>query len=305
MSYFSGIDQRVRQQTFFNNSSTITQPLTQTATELLANLQYVQNYVGSQITNFLTINNPTFTGNLSTVSGTANLPTSNLTNTNITTANITTGNITTANITTQGATRFTSNPTITINSQNYPVQFRIVGEIKMLMPTTATYSPPNFLLCDGSSYSTTAYPLLFSAIGYAYGGSGGSFSVPSFASRFPIGGNGSVSGCSSSNYAYGNGQGGYNNAQRVYYNYGGGSTNLTPLLQEVPPHSHNTIYNDSALSTITPVGVQQYLYSQDGSSGVPTNQSGTNIQQTDSISGGDGVNITPSYISCNFWICYA
>jgi microcystin-dependent protein len=299
MSYFSGIDQRVRQQTFFNNSSTITQPLTQTATELLANLQYVQNYVSSRITNFLTINNPTFTGNLSTVSGTANLPTSNLTNTNITNANITT-----ANITTQGATQFSANPTININSQIYPVQFRIVGEIKMLMPTTATYSPPNFLLCDGNAYSTTAYPLLFSAIGYAYGGSGGSFNVPTFASRFPIGGNGSVSGCSSSNYAYGNGQGGYNNAQRVYYNYGGTSSNLTPLLEEVPPHSHTTAFANSADSTITPVGVQQYLYSAGSYSGINTLTTGSNIQSSDPISGGLGVNITPSYISCNFWICY-
>ena len=301
MSYYSGIDQRIRQQTFFNNSSTITQPLTQTNTELLANLQYVKNYVGNIITGFLPINNPIFTGTLSTISGIISVPTAN-----ITTSNITTANITTANITTQGATQFTSNPTLNISSILYPVSFRIVGEIKMIMPTSATYSPPNFLLCDGSSYSTTTYNNLFSAIGYAYGGSGSSFNVPSFTSRFPIGGNGSVSGVSSSNYATGNGQGGYNNTQATSYNYGGTSTNLTPLLQEVPQHSHNTIYNDSLLSTITPVGAQQYLYSQDGStSGVPTNESGTNIQQTDSISGGDGVNITPSYIACNFWICYA
>lgn len=300
MSYFSGIDQRIRQQTFFNNSSTITQPLTQTATELLANLQYVQNYFNSNILNYLTVNNPIFTGTLSTISGIISVPTAN-----ITTSNITTGNITTANITTQGATQFTSNPTLNISSILYPISFRVVGEIKMIMPTSASYAPPYFLLCDGSSYSTTTYPLLFSAIGYGYGGSGGSFNVPNFASRFPIGGNGSVSGCSSSNYAYGNGQGGYNNAQRVYYNYGGGSTNITPLLQEVPEHSHNTIYLDSALSTITPVGVQQYLYSQSGGAGIPTDLTGSNIQQTDSISGGEGVNITPSYIACNFWICYA
>jgi len=304
MSYFSGIDQRVRQQTFFNNSSTITQPLTQTATELLANLQYVQNYVGSQITRYLTINNPTFTGNLSTVSGTANLPTSNLTNTNITTANITTANITTANITTQGATRFTSNPTITINSQNYPVQFRIVGEIKMLMPTTATYSPPNFLLCDGSSYSTTTYPLLFSAIGYAYGGSGGSFSVPNFASRFPIGGNGSVSGVSSSNYATGNGGEGLVNTQLITYDFGNYGQNYTALLLKVPTHSHNTSFSNSADSTITPIGVQQYLYSDTGYTGVNTLSTGAGIQEIDPISGDFGVNITSSYISCNFWICY-
>jgi microcystin-dependent protein len=305
MSYFSGIDQRMRQQTFFNNSSTITQPLTQTNTELIANLQYVKNYVGNIITGFLPINNPIFTGTLSTISGILSVPTANITTSNITTGNITTGNITTANITNQGATQFTSNPTININSLSYPIQFRIIGEIKMLMPTTASYSPPNYLLCDGASYSVFGFSALFSAIGYSYGGSGANFNVPSFASRFPIGGNGSISGVSSSNYATGNGEGGYTNTQKISYNYGGGSTNITPLLQEVPQHSHNTPFSNSVDSTITPVGVQQYLYSASGYSDVNTLETGSNIQQTDSISGGDGVNITPSYIACNFWICYA
>jgi microcystin-dependent protein len=300
MSYFSGIDQRIRQQTFFNNSSTITQPLNQTNTELLANLQYVQNYFNNNILNYLTVNNPIFTGTLSTISGILSVPTAN-----ITTSNITTGNITTANITNQNATTFTSNPQININSINYPIQMRLVGEIKMLMPTTASYNPPYYLLCDGSSYSTSTYPQLFSAIGYAYGGSGGSFNVPSFASRFIIGGNGSVSGVSSSNYATGNNAGGYNNTQKTTYNFDNLSTNTTPLLQEVPPHAHNTIYVNSNPSTITPLGVQQYLYSDSGASGVSTDLTGSNIQQTDPISGGAGVNICPSYVSCNFWICYA
>jgi microcystin-dependent protein len=300
MSYFSGIDQRMRQQTFFNNSSTITQPLTQTATELLANLQYVQNYVGSLISNYLPVNNPIFTGTLTSISGLISVPTAN-----ITTSNITTANITTANITTQNATQFTTNPTLNINSILYPVQFRVVGEIKMIMPTSASYAPPYYLLCDGSTYSVFAFSALFNAIGFSYGGSGATFNVPNFASRFPIGGNGSISGVSSSNYATGNGQGGFNNTQKISYNYGGGTTNLSPLLQEVPQHSHNTIYLDSAPSTIASVGFQQYLYSQNGGDGIPTDLTGSNIQQTDSISGGEGVNITPSYISCNFWICYA
>jgi microcystin-dependent protein len=295
MSYFSGIDQRIRQQTFFNNSSTITQPLNQTNTELLANLQYVQNWFNNNILNYLTVNNPTFTGSLTTLSGIINVPT----------ATITTATITTANINNQGATLFTSNPNININAIPYPISFRVVGEIKMLMPTTATYAPPYFLLCDGSSYSTTTYNKLFSAIGYAYGGSGSTFSVPSFASRFPIGGNGSVSGVSSSNYATGNGQAGYTNTQAPTYNFSGSSSNITALLQDVPEHAHTTIFNNSALSTITPIGVQQYLYSENGSSGISTDLTGQNIQQTDPISGGNGINIVPSYISCNFWICYA
>ena len=39
-------------------------------------------------------------------------------------------------------------------------------------------APTGWLLCDGSSYSTTTYAALFAAIGYTFGGSGGSFNVP-------------------------------------------------------------------------------------------------------------------------------
>jgi len=38
--------------------------------------------------------------------------------------------------------------------------------------------PEGFLLCDGSSYSTTTYANLFDLIGHTYGGSGANFNVP-------------------------------------------------------------------------------------------------------------------------------
>jgi len=38
--------------------------------------------------------------------------------------------------------------------------------------------PTDGLLCDGAAYDTTAYPNLFKAIGYAYGGAGSVFHVP-------------------------------------------------------------------------------------------------------------------------------
>ena len=304
MAFSSSTFQRVLDNEFYTNTTAEDQAQTATNGGLIANLSFVRSAILA-INNFLTVNNPTYTGLLS--GPTATIP-SITGNTNFTgTISAPTANLTSISSTTLSATTINGNPNFSgyPTLQNYNLSIRIVGEIKMLMPTTSAYAPPFYLLCDGSSYSTSTYNQLFSAIGYAYGGSSGTFNVPSFSSRFPIGGNGSVSGVSSSNYATGNGQGGYTNTQKILYNYGNGSTNLTPLLQEVPPHSHNTIYNDSLLSTITPVGAQQYLYSQDGSSsGVPTNQSGVNIQQSDSISGGDGVNITPSYISCNFWICY-
>ena len=42
-----------------------------------------------------------------------------------------------------------------------------------------TIAPSGWLLCNGTGYSTTIYPALFAVIGYTYGGSGGTFNVPS------------------------------------------------------------------------------------------------------------------------------
>jgi microcystin-dependent protein len=42
-------------------------------------------------------------------------------------------------------------------------------------------------LCQGQSLSTTEYAGLFNVIGYNYGGSGSSFSVPNLQNRIPVG----------------------------------------------------------------------------------------------------------------------
>lgn len=48
---------------------------------------------------------------------------------------------------------------------------------------TAVTTPDGWLFCDGSTYGTATYPDLFAVIGYSYGGSGGSFSVPDLRGR--------------------------------------------------------------------------------------------------------------------------
>jgi len=49
-------------------------------------------------------------------------------------------------------------------------------------------APPGWLLCDGSSYSSSLYPSLYSVIGVKYGGvTGTSFNVPDLRQRIPIG----------------------------------------------------------------------------------------------------------------------
>jgi microcystin-dependent protein len=53
-----------------------------------------------------------------------------------------------------------------------------------LLPTNL---PEGCIYCDGSSYTTTDYPVLFGKIGYSFGGSGANFNVPDLRSRAIIG----------------------------------------------------------------------------------------------------------------------
>lgn len=57
-----------------------------------------------------------------------------------------------------------------------------------VMPFAGGVVPPGWRLCDGTSYPTTGeYAALFSAIGYVWGGSGGTFKVPNLGGRLLAG----------------------------------------------------------------------------------------------------------------------
>lgn len=45
-------------------------------------------------------------------------------------------------------------------------------------------APAGYLLCDGTTYNTTAYAALWSVIFYTYGGTGNNFKVPNFQGCF-------------------------------------------------------------------------------------------------------------------------
>jgi len=51
----------------------------------------------------------------------------------------------------------------------------------------ASTAPTGYLKANGASLSTTTYAALFAAIGYTFGGSGGSFNVPDLRGEFPRG----------------------------------------------------------------------------------------------------------------------
>jgi microcystin-dependent protein len=49
-------------------------------------------------------------------------------------------------------------------------------------------APSNWIICDGSSLSTTGtYAALFAVLGYTYGGSSGNFNLPNLQAQFPLG----------------------------------------------------------------------------------------------------------------------
>jgi microcystin-dependent protein len=59
-----------------------------------------------------------------------------------------------------------------------------VGSVMMWTTNTP---PSGWLLCDGTSVLTSAYAALFAVVGYTFGGSGGSFTLPDFRNNFPVG----------------------------------------------------------------------------------------------------------------------
>ena len=276
------------------------QPISQTNLSLIANLKYVQNWIAQTFFGFLPINNPTFTGTMTgdsiNLTGTLSVPT----------------------ITSN--TNFTAIPTIEVNSVKYNISSAPVGTIKMLINNTIT--PAGFLLCDGASYLVADYPNLYASIGNTYGGNSTSFNVPNMQSVFPIGGNNvNLLGCATSNFVSGNGQSGAINNYSVSANFGGATNSVPPLLTKAPSHAHN--YIDNGHNHFTSLGaapvpyiptppIGAYIIEPQAGGIMTTNDmtnividnTGTNIQATDSVSNLSGVNISPPYVAVFYYIAF-
>jgi len=301
MSYYSGLNQKVKEQILYNNSSTITYNNDETNLSLLASLKYVQDFTNYYIyKTYLTINNPIFTGLMTgdniNINGYLSTPTIN------------------------NITNFIGSPTL----QNQLIEYDILGEIKMVINEI----PPNYLLCDGSSYSVDDYFNLFLIIGYTYGGDGLYFNVPNFQSRFPIGGNNTnLIGCSTSNFVSGNNQSGALNNYSTSSNFAGATESTAPsILQKLPEHQHtindaghdhftlsNTNYNkyisddpDPIYLTLCqlPSSLTTPVFTNPFITGITINENGYQIQQTDPVSNIVGVNLTSPYTAVKYCICY-
>jgi len=307
MSYNTGINQLVKTQEFFSNTTAEDQPITQTNLSLIANLAYVKNWAASVISGFLPINNPIFTGTLTSTSGgsiSLTMPSSTLSVPTIPTN-----------------TNFTGQPTIQISGNQYSIAVRNIGEVKMFLTSTA---PSNYLLCNGQQYLVADYPQLYALIGTNYGGNGTYFNVPDMVSRFPIGANSNRGPPfpPASNFATGNGASGGNNNAIYYCDFAGVNVSqpVAPLVSTMPPHSHNVIDTGhqhftglaSNLTTILGIPVSDFVqptytegYSTEyATTGIVISANGYNISQSnDPVSGLFGVNLSPPYLAVNYFIC--
>jgi len=279
MSYNSGINQRVRTQEFFQNTTAEDQSITQTNLSLLANLKYVQTYIQSFLNNYLPILNPTFEGTMTGDQAIIN-------------------NLSVSTV--QGNPNFSGNPTI----NNYTISSSVIGQIKMFVCVPPNLN--NYLPCNGQSLKVSNYQALFNVIGYQYGGYGANFTLPNLQNKFLLGGNSNSGGVSVSNFA----TSGYVNT----YNFQNATSSSQCLLSEVPPHTHSI--NDPGHAHLSNVHQELSTYAieppiyplyQNGGEGGTTSTAYTGILETENFGSNittTPINITPPFVSVNFYICY-
>lgn len=153
-----------------------------------------------------------------------------------------------------GSVAFTAIPTLPASNpsnDNHAVRkayvdaFLPAGTIVDYGGSTA---PSGWVLCDGSSYSSTnaTYSRLFSAIGTTYGGSAGNFNVPDLRGRVAVGK--AASGTFGTLAA------------------SGGSETVTLTTAQLPSHTHS-IDHDHASATTSSSGLHSHTTQIDSTTG--------------------------------------
>lgn len=160
------------------------------------------------------------------------------------------------------------------------------GSIVAFAGTTV---PAGWLLCDGSTVTSTAYPALFSAIGTTFGTTGvGTFKLPDMRGRFPLGTNPSP----------------LPEAPTArHLAQSGGAETHTLTLAEIPSHSHDQRYSTGQNNGATGVYVAGLTYADGAARGL---RSTTYDQQSPlpivPTGGGEPHNNMPPFVVFNFII---
>lgn len=215
-----------------------------------------------------------------------------------------------------------------------------IGAITMFGGATP---PANWLMCDGSSYSTAApYDKLFAVLQYAHGGSGANFNVPNVQGVFPLGaGASNALGSKAGSYTYtislANlpshahpitdvahnhgvnqwahshviGTGGHSHSIST----GGHSHSLTA--QVLTPNAGGNAsagggwgFNTIGTNAVGDLGGSTNAVGNLGgntdtqSSAVSVNASGTGLSITQAVGSGSAMSIVPSYVALSFIIKY-
>jgi len=163
--------------------------------------------------------------------------------------------------------------------------FGIPGEIKM-WPTAS--APTGYLLCNGSSVSTTTYAALFAVIGYTFGGSGASFTLPDYRGRMPIGVSGSYALAAT-----------------------GGAATTTLITANLPSHTHPITdpgHDHDAITQTTGSSSSGAQYTNSFAGSVNTTSTlmiqtaTTGITATDATGSGTAATTISPYLAINFII---
>jgi microcystin-dependent protein len=172
------------------------------------------------------------------------------------------------------------------------------------LPYAGSSAPSGWLLCDGSSYSTSSYPGLFAVIGYQFGGAGNTFRVPNMVGNVPVG--------AGTGYSLGS---------------TGGAAQTNIRTNQLPPHDHPVI-DDGHDHPVSDGGhAHEYGFPSDdtpGSVAYNVNAGNVNIVQTTQTTstsrtgisiqsavtgisigdtgGGEAVSLMQPYLALNFII---
>uniref|UniRef100_A0A6C0JGK4 Phage tail collar domain-containing protein n=1 Tax=viral metagenome TaxID=1070528 RepID=A0A6C0JGK4_9ZZZZ len=167
-------------------------------------------------------------------------------------------------------------------SGNYYLDDYVLIPAGTVIQSAAINEPEGWFECDGRSLNTTVYSDLFSAIGYTYGGSNGTFKIPDTRGRVCIGA------------GQGDGLTNHNLSST------GGEEAHTLSVNEIPSHSHSLIRranpDDGAYDTNSG--------RQDESSAATTDRADLGPFNTSYTGGGAAHNIMQPFIALRHLIKY-